>query len=116
MSNLAAGMLGILGLVGGACLVIQASLNARLRTQIQSVSWAGFISYVGGTLVMALALGIARVPLTLERVASVPFVWWLGSFIRSSLPWRVHRPRASRRCRDDDCARCGRAARVLPSA
>jgi transporter family-2 protein len=78
LSTLAASLLGILGLVGGGCLVIQASLNAGLRTQIQSVSWAGFISYVGGTLVMALALGIARVPLTLERVASVPVVWWLG--------------------------------------
>jgi transporter family-2 protein len=78
VTNLAAVFLGILGLVGGACLVIQASLNAGLRTQIQSVSWAGFISYVGGTLVMALALAFERVPFRLERAASVPAVWWLG--------------------------------------
>jgi len=43
VSNLLAVSLGVLGVVGGACLVIQASLNAGLRTQIQSVSWAGFI-------------------------------------------------------------------------
>ena len=78
MSNLAAILLGIFGLLAGASLVIQASLNAGLRTQIQSVSWAGFISYVGGTLVMALALVIERVPLRLERATSVPFMWWLG--------------------------------------
>lgn len=78
MSNLATVLLGILGLGGGACLVIQASLNAGLRTQIQSVSWAGFISYLGGTLVMVFALGIERVPLRLERAGSVPAVWWLG--------------------------------------
>jgi bacterial/archaeal transporter family-2 protein len=78
VSNLAAVLLGILGLAGGACLVIQASLNAGLRTQIQSVSWAGFISYVGGTLAMAVALLIERVPLRLERATSVPAVWWLG--------------------------------------
>jgi bacterial/archaeal transporter family-2 protein len=78
VSNLAAVLLGLLGLAGGACLVIQASLNAGLRTHIQSVSWAGFISYVGGTLVMAVALVIERVPLRLERASSIPAVWWLG--------------------------------------
>jgi transporter family-2 protein len=78
MSNLTAILLGALGLAGGACLVVQASLNAGLRTQIQSVSWAGFISYVGGTLVMGLALVIGGMPLSLERATSVPAVWWLG--------------------------------------
>jgi bacterial/archaeal transporter family-2 protein len=80
VSSFATVLLGVLGLAGGACLVIQASLNAGLRTQLQSVSWAGFISYVGGTLVMAIALVIERVPLRLERASGVSAVWWLGGF------------------------------------
>jgi bacterial/archaeal transporter family-2 protein len=80
VSSFATVLLGILGLAGGACLVIQASLNAGLRTQLQSVPWAGFISYIGGTLVMALALVIERVPLRLERASGVSAVWWLGGF------------------------------------
>jgi bacterial/archaeal transporter family-2 protein len=78
MSTLAVLVLTLLGLAGGACLVVQASLNAGLRTQIDSVSWAGFISYVGGTLAMAIALLVVRVPLHLEKARAVPAVWWLG--------------------------------------
>jgi transporter family-2 protein len=78
MSTLVAVLLGLLGLAGGACLVIQASLNAGLRTQLQSVSWAGFISYIGGTLVMAVALLFNRIPWRLERASSGPSIWWLG--------------------------------------
>lgn len=78
MSTLATLVLALIGLTGGACLVVQASLNAGLRTQIDSVSWAGFISYVGGTLAMAVALLIARVPLHLDSARRVPGIWWLG--------------------------------------
>ncbi len=80
MSTLSVLLLTLLGLAGGACLVVQASLNAGLRTQVDSVSWAGFISYVGGTLAMAMALLIVRVPLHLERARAVPAIWWLGGF------------------------------------
>jgi transporter family-2 protein len=70
----------LLGLVGGASLVVQASLNAGLRERLQSVSWAGFVSYVGGTIAMAIALAVGRVPLRSEQALSVPLVWWLGGF------------------------------------
>jgi transporter family-2 protein len=68
----------LLGLLGGASLVIQASLNSGLRERLQSVSWAGFASYLGGTLAMVVALAIARVPLRLDQVRDVPVAWWLG--------------------------------------
>lgn len=70
----------LLGLVGGASLVVQASLNSGLRERLQSVSWAGLVSYLGGTLAMLVALAVARVPLSAERALSAPLVWWLGGF------------------------------------
>jgi len=70
----------LLGLVGGASLVVQASLNAGLRERLQSVSWAGFVSYLGGTVAMVIAIGVGRVPLRAEQALSAPLVWWLGGF------------------------------------
>jgi transporter family-2 protein len=67
-----------LGLLGGASLVVQASLNSGLRQRLDSVPWAGFVSYVGGTLAMAVALAIAREPLRVDHARSVAFPWWLG--------------------------------------
>jgi transporter family-2 protein len=77
---IATGVLMFLGLLGGASLVVQASLNAGLRERLQSVSWAGFVSYLGGTIAMIIALAIGRVPLRVEQAVSVPLVWWLGGF------------------------------------
>jgi bacterial/archaeal transporter family-2 protein len=68
----------LLGLFGGASLVVQASLNAGLRERLQSIAWAGFVSYLGGTLAMVIALAVARVPLRLEQARSVPVAWWFG--------------------------------------
>lgn len=67
-----------LGLLGGASLVIQAILNSGLRERIQSVTWAGLVSYLGGTIAMLIAVMAARVPLRLEQARAVPFSWWLG--------------------------------------
>lgn len=77
---IATGVWMFLGLLGGASLVVQASLNAGLRERLQSVSWAGFVSYLGGTIAMVIALAIGRVPLRAEQTLSVPLVWWLGGF------------------------------------
>ncbi|MGO8969133.1 MAG: DMT family transporter [Myxococcaceae bacterium] len=80
MSTFATLLLAFLGLAGGACLVVQASLNAGLRTHLGSVGWAGLISYVGGTLAMAVSLLVARVPLPIANARTAPGVWWLGGF------------------------------------
>ena len=73
-------LLLLLGLAGGASLVVQAALNAGLRTRIDSISWAGFVSYVGGTIAMICALAIGRVPLPATQLQATPVLWLLGGF------------------------------------
>jgi transporter family-2 protein len=68
----------ILGLLGGASLVVQASLNSGLRQRLDSVTWAGFASYVGGTIAMTVALAVAREPLRLADARAIGLPWWLG--------------------------------------
>ena len=53
-------VLGILGMIAGASTVLQQILVANLRSTIGSVSWGVFISYVGGTLTMALLVLASR--------------------------------------------------------
>jgi transporter family-2 protein len=73
-------LLALLGVLGGASLVVQASLNAGLRGRLQSATWAGLASYVGGTIVMLIAVAIVRPPLRLIGIAETPLVWWVGGF------------------------------------
>ena len=73
-------LLLLLGLAGGASLVIQAALNAGLRARLDSVSWAGFVSYVGGTLAMICALVIGRVHVPVAQFQETPPIWLLGGF------------------------------------
>lgn len=71
----------VLGLLGGAGLVVQASLIAGLRARLDSVAWAGLVSYLGGTLAMVIAILVARIaPPSLERASSIPLQWWIGGF------------------------------------
>jgi len=70
----------ILGLAGGASLVIQAALNAGLRARLDSISWAGFVSYVGGTLAMICALVIGRAHFPGAAFQETPPLWLLGGF------------------------------------
>jgi bacterial/archaeal transporter family-2 protein len=73
-------LLLLLGLAGGASLVVQAALNAGLRARIDSISWAGFVSYVGGTIAMICALAIGRVHLPATQLQATPVLWLLGGF------------------------------------
>jgi transporter family-2 protein len=75
---LSTAVLLVLGLLGGASLVVQASLSAGLRERLQSVSWAGLVSYLGGTLAMLVTVALVRPPLTFAQVRAIPFSWWLG--------------------------------------
>lgn len=70
----------VLGLAGGASLVVQAALNAGLRSRLGSVSWAGLVSYLGGTVAMLLALALARVDVPMSQMRTTPSLWWLGGF------------------------------------
>jgi len=80
MGGLRAPFLLLLGLAGGASLVVQAALNAGLRARLGSVSWAGLISYLGGTLAMVGAIAFARQGAPLVAMRSTAPLWWLGGF------------------------------------
>jgi transporter family-2 protein len=73
-------LLLLLGLAGGASLVVQAALNAGLRSRLDSISWAGFVSYIGGTVAMIFTLAIGRVRFPAEHFQSTPLLWMLGGF------------------------------------
>ena len=48
----------LLALAAGVSFVVQQAVNSDLRQTLQSAAWAGFVSYLGGTLCM-LALAVA---------------------------------------------------------
>lgn len=73
-------LLLLLGLAGGASLVVQAALNAGLRARLDSISWAGFVSYVGGTIAMICALAVGRVHFPAAQFQGTPLLWLLGGF------------------------------------
>jgi transporter family-2 protein len=80
MSFLAMAVLLLLGLAGGASLVIQAALNAGLRARLDSVAWAGLVSYIGGTLAMICTLVIGRAHVPVGRFQDTAQIWLVGGF------------------------------------
>ncbi len=58
----------------GVSLLIQVIVNARLRTGLASWAWAGLVSYLGGTVTVALILLVQRPA-------------WPTATVRSDLPW-----------------------------
>lgn len=73
------GFFAALAVVAGISFVVQAGVNARLRTALGSPNWAALASYAGGTLVMALVVLAARdrAP-AVAAAASAPWWAWLG--------------------------------------
>jgi bacterial/archaeal transporter family-2 protein len=62
----------------GVSFVMQQAVNADLRTSIGSAAWAGFISYLGGTLCMlVLALALRETLPSAESIAKSN--WWAWS-------------------------------------
>jgi transporter family-2 protein len=67
-----------LGIAAGVSFVMQQAVNADLRTTIGSASWAGVVSYLGGTLcmlVLALALHDSLPPFAAMARSN----WWAWS-------------------------------------
>lgn len=54
---------GLLAAGAGVSFVIQRAVNADLRAVVGSAAWAGFISYLGGTLCMLVLALVTREPL-----------------------------------------------------
>jgi bacterial/archaeal transporter family-2 protein len=63
----------------GVSFVFQQAVNANLRAEIGSPWWAGFISYLGGTLAMLAAVVALREPwLTGSTIARTSWMSWTG--------------------------------------
>ncbi len=71
----------MLAVFAGMSLVVQQAMNAHLRGSLGSPPWAGFISYLGGTITMLVVLIAAREP-WLSHAAVERSVWWswIGGF------------------------------------
>jgi transporter family-2 protein len=65
----------------GVCLVIQVALNGKLREGLASWSWAGLVSYLGGTLAILIVMALQRPgwPSQAAR-SSLPWSAWIGGF------------------------------------
>ena len=70
--------LALLALSAGVSFVMQQAVNADLRAALGSAAWAGFVSYVGGTLCM-LALALAMRDAVPAAGAVVRSHWWAWS-------------------------------------
>jgi transporter family-2 protein len=63
----------------GASFVFQQAVNANLRAEIGSPWWAGFISYLGGTLAMlAMVLALREPWLTSATLTRTSWMSWTG--------------------------------------
>jgi bacterial/archaeal transporter family-2 protein len=65
----------MLGAVAGVSFVIQQAVNADLRASIGAAAWAGFVSYLGGTVCMLVLAVVLR-----EAVPAIADIhrsdWW----------------------------------------
>ena len=65
----------------GASFVMQQAVNANLRASIGSAAWAGFVSYLGGTLCMLLLACAMREALPPTDLVTKSNWWaWSGGF------------------------------------
>jgi transporter family-2 protein len=70
--------LALLAVAAGVSVVVQQALNADLRLSLGSASWAAFISYVVGSLTLAVVLFAMREPLVSAAVAKSSAWSWTG--------------------------------------
>jgi transporter family-2 protein len=72
----------LLGAAAGVSFVIQQPVNADLRASIGSAAWAGFVSYLGGTLCMVVLAIVLRdtVPAIADIERSHWWAWAGGFF------------------------------------
>src|ERR1700710_909615 len=69
----------LLAIVGGLSFVFQQAVNSNLREELGSAWWAGFISYLGGTLSMLAMVILLREPwLSASMVPRSAWDSWSG--------------------------------------
>jgi transporter family-2 protein len=71
----------LLAICAGLSFVTQQAVNANLRVELGSAWWAGFISYLGGTVAMLVMAGILgeRWP-SAEAIRRSAWMSWSGGF------------------------------------
>jgi bacterial/archaeal transporter family-2 protein len=67
--------LALLAVAAGVSVVLQQALNADLRVSLGSASWAAFISYVVGSLTLAVVLLAMREPLVSAVAVAKSSAW-----------------------------------------
>jgi transporter family-2 protein len=73
--------LAALAIIAGASFVTQAAVNTNLRLTLNSASWASFVSYLGGTIVMFIVIIVMREGWPQpEAVARSSWFSWTGGF------------------------------------
>ena len=82
MSDVSAVILAsLMGVSAGISFVVQQAVNAALRFELASAAWAGFASYLGGTLCMVILAAVLRDPLpSTTAIAGVSWWAWSGGF------------------------------------
>ena len=69
----------LVALLAGSSFVVQQAVNSNLRFEIGSPWWAGFFSYLGGTVVMFIMIIVMREPFISGNLALKSSVWsWTG--------------------------------------
>jgi bacterial/archaeal transporter family-2 protein len=69
----------ILALLAGISFVFQQAVNSNLRVELGSAWWAGFVSYLGGTIVMFAAALVLREPaMWSSALAQGRWLSWAG--------------------------------------
>lgn len=72
-------LLMLVALFAGASFVLQQAVNSNLRFEIGSPWWAGFFSYLGGTIVMLLMILLLREPFAPPNAVLRTSLWsWSG--------------------------------------
>ena len=71
----------LIAAAAGVSFVAQQAVNANLRASIDSAAWAGFVSYLGGTICMAVLAFILRDPWPVGTAFARSNWWaWSGGF------------------------------------
>ncbi|MBT1702303.1 DMT family transporter [Chryseosolibacter indicus] len=71
----------IVALAAGALLPIQAGLNTRLGKTIENPVYASLISFVIGTIALALYVVVTKQHVTWAGIKTAPFHIWLGGIL-----------------------------------
>lgn len=75
-------LLYLAALGAGISVAVQQVLNGSLRTSLNSPSWAGFVSYLGGLLTMIVVLLAMREPIpSWKLVTATPWWAWSGGIL-----------------------------------